>query len=138
MASSKSHVIDMGRGKQTAYSSIPGKRYHQDQAILTLQDWLDQHYHENITVDLLAQQIAMTERTLKRRFKQATGDSPIHYLQGLRINAAKKLLEGSRESIESITHKVGYADVSSFIRLFKKHAALPPNAYRARFSRRYI
>jgi len=138
MASSKSHVIDMGRGHQAAYSSIPGKRYHQDAAILKLQDWLDEHYQENINIDRLAQKVSMTERTLKRRFKQATGDSPIHYLQGLRIDAAKKILEGSRNSIESITHQVGYGDVSSFIRLFKKHTQLSPNAYRARFARRYI
>lgn len=136
MATSKAYVIDMGRGNQAAYSSIPGKRYHQDQDILSLQAWLDEYYSQNITIALLARQSGMTERTLKRRFKDATGDSPISYLQHLRIEAAKKILESGRDSVETITHKVGYEDVSSFIRLFKKHTRLSPSAYRARFSRR--
>jgi transcriptional regulator GlxA family with amidase domain len=126
MASSKAYVIDIGRGSQSAYSSIPGKRYHQDESILQLQEWLDNHYHEAIAIDVLAKLANMTERTLKRRFKQATGDSPIHYLQRLRIEAAKKRLESGRESVESITHAIGYEDVSSFIRLFKKNTGLSP------------
>jgi len=135
MASSKAYVIDIGRGSQSAYSSIPGKRYHQDESILLLQEWLDKHYHEAIDIDLLATLANMTGRTLKRRFKQATGDSPINYLQRLRIEAAKKRLESGRDSVESITHHVGYEDVSSFIRLFKKHTGQSPSVYRARFSR---
>jgi len=135
MASSKAYVIDIGRGSQSAYSSIPGKRYHQDESILLVQEWLDTHYHEAIDIDLLAQLANMTERTLKRRFKKATDDSPINYLQRLRIEAAKKQLESGRDSVESITHNIGYEDVSSFIRLFKKHTGLSPSVYRARFTR---
>ena len=138
MASSKAYVIDIGRGSQAAYSSIPGKRYHQDESILLLQEWLDEHFHEDVNIDVLAKRANMTERTLKRRFKLATGDSPITYLQRLRIESAKKLLESGRDSVESITHTIGYEDVSSFIRLFKKHTSLSPSAYRARFSRRSL
>jgi len=135
IASAKSHVIDISRGSEPAYSSILSKKYHHDETILALQDWLDVNYHQKITLDLLAEKSAMTERTFKRRFKSATGESAISYLQSLRIEAAKKLLERSRLSVEQITHNIGYEDVSSFIRLFKKHTALSPSAYRARFSR---
>ncbi len=132
----KSHVIDMGRGNQTAYSSLPGKRYHQDSSILQLQNWLDKHLASNINIETLANQAAMGERTFKRRFKAATGHSPINYLQSLRIEAAKKLLVSGRHTVEAITFQVGYVDVSSFIRLFKTHTGLSPSAYRARFAQR--
>lgn len=134
-ASSKSYVIDMGRGSQAAYSSIPGKRYHQDERILQLQDWMDQHFQENLSVADLAKQANLTERTLKRRFKAATNETPIHYLQHLRIESAKKRLESASDSVEAITHQVGYENIASFIRLFKRLTKMTPSAYRARFSR---
>ena len=134
-ASSKSYVIDMGRGSQAAYSSLPGKRYHQDQRILALQDWLDLHFAEDISIQDLADQANLSERTLKRRFKAATGETPIQYIQHLRIEAAKKRLEASQTSVEGITHEVGYENIASFIRLFKRYTKMTPSAYRARFSR---
>lgn len=134
MASAKSNVFDISKSSRAAYTSIPGKRYHQDAAILRLQDWLDNNYHQNVSVAQLAEQCSMTVRTLNRRFKQATGDSLIYYLQCLRVDAAKKLLKGEAITIEAITQKVGYQDVSSFIRLFKKHTGLSPSAHRARYS----
>ena len=134
MASAKSNVFDISKSSRAAYSSVPGKRYHQDAAILSLQDWLDLNFHLNVTVPQLASRAAMTERTLIRRFKQATGDSLIYYLQCLRIEAAKKLLRADHNTIEEITQQVGYQDVSSFIRLFKKHTGLSPSAHRARFT----
>lgn len=134
-ASSKSYVIDMGRGSQAAYSSIPGKRYHQDERILALQDWLDHHFHESLSVQNLAEYAKLSERTLKRRFKAATGETPIQYIQHLRIEAAKKRLESSKESVEKITYLVGYENFASFIRLFKRFTNMTPSAYRARFAR---
>ncbi|OUS25060.1 AraC family transcriptional regulator [Gammaproteobacteria bacterium 45_16_T64] len=136
MESAKSFVIDIGRDSQQAYTSVPGKKYHKDNAVLRLQDWMDANYQQQMSIERLAAQATMTERTLKRRFKIATGETPIRYLQSLRIDAAKKLLERSQQSVESITHHIGYNDVSSFIRLFKTHTGLSPSAYRGRFSRR--
>ena len=134
IASAKSNVMDITKASGSTYCSIPGRRYHQDSAILSLQDWLDQNYQQDISIVSLAEKMAMTERTLIRRFKQATGDSLIHYLQSLRVDAAKKLLKREHITVEAITHEVGYKDVSSFIRLFKKHTGVSPSAYRARFS----
>lgn len=133
MASAKSNVFDVSKTSRSSYSSIPGKRYHQDSAILSLQDWLDVNFNQEISVAQLADKSAMTKRTLIRRFKQATGDSLVYYIQCLRVDAAKKLLRGKHMTIEAITQQVGYQDVSSFIRLFKKHTGLSPSAHRARF-----
>ncbi|MDI9244808.1 helix-turn-helix domain-containing protein [Marinobacter sp. CHS3-4] len=129
----KSFVIDAGRTSQAPYSAMQSRRYHSDQAVLQLQEWLDQHYPEPISLHSLAALSGLTERSLIRRFKAATGDTPTSYLQILRIEAARQELEKSRASIETITQRVGYDDVSSFSRLFRKHTGLAPGAYRSRF-----
>lgn len=129
----KAFVIDAGRTSQAPYSALQARRYHSDQAILQLQEWLDQHYGHPVSLQTLAALSGLTERSLIRRFKAATGDTPTSYLQVLRIEAARQLLEQSRLPVDGITQQVGYEDVSSFSRLFRKHTGLAPGAYRSRF-----
>jgi transcriptional regulator GlxA family with amidase domain len=129
----KSFVIDAGRTSQAPYSALQARRYHSDQAILRLQEWLDQHYSEPLTLQTLAALSELTERSLIRRFKAATGDTPTSYLQVLRIESARQYLEQSRLSVDEVTRLIGYEDVSSFSRLFRKHTGLAPGAYRSRF-----
>ena len=129
----KAFVIDAGRTSQAPYSALQARRYHSDPAILQLQEWLDEHYPEPVTLQSLAALVDMTERTLIRRFKAATSDTPTGYLQILRIEAARQQLEQSHLSVEAITQRVGYEDVSSFSRLFRKHTGLAPGTYRSRF-----
>ena len=131
----KSFVIDAGRTSQAPYGALQARRYHSDGAILKLQDWLDGHFHQMITMQEMANRAGLTERSLMRRFKAATGETPVGYLQVLRIENARELLESSRETVESVVRRVGYEDVSSFSRLFRKHTGLAPGAYRARFGR---
>ncbi|MBZ0333026.1 GlxA family transcriptional regulator [Marinobacter sp. AL4B] len=131
----KAFVIDAGRSSQAPYSALQARRYHSDQAILKVQEWLDSHYSEPITLAALAALSGLTERSLIRRFKAATGDTPTGYLQVLRIESARQHLENSRLTIEEVTRMVGYEDVSSFSRLFRKHSGLAPGAYRSRFGR---
>jgi len=129
----KSFVIDAGRTSQAPYSALQARRYHSDQAILRLQEWLDQHYSQPVALQTLAALSGLTERSLIRRFKAATGDTPTSYLQVLRIESARQHLEQSRLSVDAITRRIGYEDVSSFSRLFRKHTGLAPGAYRSRF-----
>ncbi|PXX89707.1 AraC family transcriptional regulator [Marinobacter vulgaris] len=131
----KAFVIDAGRTSQAPYGALQARRYHSDAAILKLQDWLDANYTEPVTLQTLAGLAGLTERSLIRRFKAATGDTPTGYLQILRIEAARQHLENSRSAIEEVTRMVGYEDVSSFSRLFRKHTGLAPGIYRARFGR---
>ena len=131
----KAFVIDAGRTSQAPYSALQSRRYHNDPAVFTVQNWLDSHYGDAITIDTLCQISCLSERTLLRRFKQATGETPHTYLQLLRIEVARTLLETGRDSLEQITQAVGYSDVSSFTRLFRRHTGLSPSQYRARFSR---
>ncbi|MDO6823124.1 GlxA family transcriptional regulator [Marinobacter sp. 1_MG-2023] len=131
----KAFVIDAGRNSQAPYSALQSKRYHSDPIILDLQDWLETHYSETITLAFLATLSGLTSRSLMRRFKLATGDTPTGYLQAIRIEAARAHLENSRVPVEEVTRLVGYEDVSSFSRLFRKHTGLSPGAYRSRFGR---
>jgi len=75
----------------------------------------------------------MSVRNFVRRFKQATGDSPLIYLQKLRISAAKRLLESDHRNVQEIGNTVGYEDVAFFRELFERHTGVAPSAYRKRF-----
>lgn len=131
----KAFVVDAGRRSQAPYTALQTRRYHQDETILELQSWLDRnHCHAVDTADL-CRISGLSARSLLRRFKAATGDTPRNYLQLMRVEAARELLETTGLSVEAVTHRIGYDDVSSFTRLFKRHTGLPPSDYRARFGR---
>jgi len=72
-------------------------------------------------------------RTLHRRFQAATGMAPLAYLQDLRVEMAKELLESTRLSLEQVVERTGYTDVSAFRRLFARRVGLAPALYRQRF-----
>ncbi|WP_133469495.1 GlxA family transcriptional regulator [Paraglaciecola marina] len=131
----KAHVIDIGRGDQAAYATLRAKKYHQDPDILFVQEWLEEHFNQHISVNQLPPLVNLGARTFNRRFKKATDQTPLNYIQTLRIEAAKRFLETTQDSIERIINQVGYEDLSSFTRLFKKHAGLSPSQYAKKFKR---
>jgi len=129
----KAFVLDMGRQNQAAYASVHARRYHQDQTILAVQQWLDQNLATPIRLDELAERFNLSPRTFKRRFRAATGETPLNYLQSLRVEYAKKLLETPQLRLAQVTEQVGYDDVSSFSRLFRSRTGMTPGTYRSRF-----
>ncbi len=131
---SKTLLIDCARQIQTPYSSYNFLKNHGDEEIMKAQRWLENNRQQEIKIPDLAESTGLGERTFNRRFKKATGDTPTEYLQGLRIEAARKMLETSNKPIDLITQEVGYEDTSSFRRLFKHHTGLTPSVYRKRFS----
>lgn len=78
--------------------------------------------------------MGISPRHFKLRFKEATHETPIAYLQRIRIENAKRLLERSRDTVNEITWKIGYEDINSFRRLFIKHTGLSPKAFRSKFA----
>ncbi|MDC0662783.1 GlxA family transcriptional regulator [Marinobacter sp. SS21] len=134
LACSKLLVLDHRRGEQTPYMSRYGHRSHPDDAIHKAQDWLERQFAGPVTIDEVAAIAGLGDRTFKRRFKDATGETPLAYLQQLRIEAAKQLLESSREQTSQIIWQVGYEDASSFRRLFKRTVGCTMEQYRKRFS----
>ncbi|EGL20121.1 MULTISPECIES: AraC family transcriptional regulator [unclassified Paenibacillus] len=93
--------------------------------------YLHTHYHEVISLDLLARQYKYSPRYLSMKFKQQTGTSPIEYLIQYRINEARKLLSETDETLGVIAEHVGYSDEYYFSRLFKKYTGLSPSRYQA-------
>lgn len=130
---SKSFLIDPGRDSQLPYTTVDFGKKHGDRDIIRAQQWMEQRYAEAISMDDVAWHIGLSPRHFKRRFKSATGETPLAYLQQLRIEAAKKRLETTTDNINEITWQIGYEDISTFRRLFKKHTALSPKEYRDRF-----
>ncbi|SFL91048.1 GlxA family transcriptional regulator [Marinobacter zhejiangensis] len=134
LACSKLLVMDNRRSEQMPYMSFFGHKAHNDTAVKRAQEWLEQHYSEPVVIDEVAEVAGLGHRTFKRRFKEATGETPLSYLQQLRVEAAKHLLESSREQTAQIIWQVGYEDASSFRRLFKRTVGCTMEQYRRRFS----
>lgn len=137
MQSAKSFVIDYRRDSQLSYSLMKIGKPHQDTLIQKMQDWIEQNFQHSFTLDELAAQFNITVRTMIRRFKAALDVPPNQYVQAIRIEAARKRLEETEQSLDFIMQDVGYSDPSSFRRLFHKKTGLTPLEYRRRFSRRF-
>lgn len=129
----KSMLIDVSQTTQTPYLPLLTDRTHSDGLIHRAQHWLQKHMVANVRMSQLADELAISERTLIRRFKAALDQSPLTYLQHLRIDTARALLEGGDLGVEQIASQVGYGDASSFSRLFRQRLGLSPGAYRNRF-----
>jgi len=112
---------------------VPIGRDHGDAAIRKGEEWLHNHFPDDVDLDRLADELKLTQRTFLRRFKAATGETPLAYLQRLRIEAAKPMLEDDRMTIQEVSLAVGYEDVASFRQIFKRHTGMTPADYRSRF-----
>jgi len=134
---SKLLLHDKNRNALSSYLLPSLKMAENDEEILKIQKWIKVNaFDRGINLDNLANRFHMSSRNLTRRFQKATGITPLHYLQTLRVEKAKALLEKTQKSLEEVTHTVGYADSKSFARLFKKQINLSPSEYRKRFSSR--
>jgi transcriptional regulator GlxA family with amidase domain len=117
----------------TPFIVFEGKRDHGDADIQRAQEWLDNHFSVAHPVEEMIRRSRLAERTFKRRFTQATGLTPLVYVQRLRIEDAKRRLERTEASIDEISWRVGYEDPAFFRRLFKRTTRLAPGDYRKRF-----
>ncbi len=132
--SAKTMVLDMGRETQSPYERLSFPKDHGDRLVVKAQEWIEQHQAEPIDYELLASRLRMSRRSLERRFKQAVGVTPLGYLQNLRVETAKRLLEEGTRTFSEITYHVGYEDIPFFRKLFIRITGLRPNEYSRRFS----
>ncbi|MBC3478062.1 GlxA family transcriptional regulator [Pseudomonas taiwanensis] len=128
-------LVDSVRSEQTVYISWSMPRGHTDEAVMRVQDWMEANFAEPNSIAQLADHFGFGVRNFKRRFKEATGQTPLNYLQTLRLEKAKQLLETTRLGFEVITNRVGYEDSNSFRRLFCKRIGISPALFRKRFLR---
>lgn len=131
---SKVLLVDPGRRSQAPYTVPAWPRGHGDEAVLRAQDWLEANREDAPSLQAAARAAGLGVRTLLRRFRKATGHTPLEYAQSLRVESAKRLLETTDRTVEDLAEAVGYADPASFRRLFKARTGLTPGAYRRRFS----
>jgi transcriptional regulator GlxA family with amidase domain len=138
-ATAKMLLIDTNRVSQASYASltVQDQERHSDALVAQAQRWMAKHLQRGFRLSELAADLAVSERTLNRRFKQAIGETPLRHAQSLRVEVAKRLFETKRINVDAVSARVGYGDVSAFRQLFKRATGLSPREYQRRFSRRH-
>jgi transcriptional regulator GlxA family with amidase domain len=129
----KVYLLKLHGEGQLPYTSLVRRQPHADSAVRHAEDWLAQHFREPHAVSALVAQSGIPERSLKRRFKSATGSTLIGYVQNLRVEEAKRLLESGDMSADDISASVGYENFAFFRRLFRRSTGLTPGEYRRMF-----
>jgi transcriptional regulator GlxA family with amidase domain len=125
--------IDMERTAQSMFIMFEGQRKHDDNAIKEIQSLIELKIEEKISVESLPERFNISKRSLVRRFKKATNNAPIEYIQRLKIEGAKRDLE--MKNVNEIMYSVGYTDVKAFRTIFKKITGLSPIEYRNKYNK---
>lgn len=132
---SKFFAIDIDRDSQSKFMMFKGQRNHSDEAIQKAQDYIENNIEGKITVEELADNVALGRRSFERRFKLATNNSVLEYIQRVKIESAKRSLETSRKNVNEVMYDVGYTDTKAFRDLFRKITGLTPLEYRNKFNK---
>lgn len=135
---SKYFAIDLDRESQLAFMMFQGQKKHNDEEIKKVQDFIDENYQDKITVDQLADMVALGRRSFERRFKKATNNTVVEYIQRVKIEAAKRSFESSRKNITEVMFDVGYTDTKAFRDVFKKITGLTPIDYRNKYHKKVL
>jgi transcriptional regulator GlxA family with amidase domain len=135
LQSSKAMLHDFSRTSQTPYIVYQPKKDHGDAKILAIQEQMERSYNLEFDAQRISRRNGMSRRTFERRFKSATGDTPLAYLQRTRVEAAKQMLESGLRTCDEVAYRVGYEDSGFFRKLFFKYTGLRPSDYRLKFRR---
>ncbi|WP_435356743.1 GlxA family transcriptional regulator [Emticicia sp. SJ17W-69] len=131
----KYFAIDIDRESQSSFMMFQGQREHSDEEIKKAQDFIEENFQDKITVEQLADMLAIGRRSFERRFKKATNNTVIEYMQRVKIEAAKKSFESSRKNINEVMFNVGYTDTKAFRDVFKKVTGMTPIEYRNKYNK---
>ena len=131
---SKAFQIDIQRDSQSPFMIFMGQKEHEDEPIKKAQEFIENNFQNKMTVDQLASMLALSRRNLERRFKKATANTVVEYIQRVKIEAAKMSLESSRENVNEVMYKVGYSDPKAFRVTFKRITGLSPIQYRNKYN----
>jgi transcriptional regulator GlxA family with amidase domain len=131
-------LSDPAAGEARYFSGFAPPLTHGDRAVLKAQEWVHMRDGRGVSLPAMATAAGLEQRTLLRRFASATGMTPIEYCRAVRIARARELLEGGQTSQKQIAQSLGYKDVASFARVFRKAVGSAPGAYRKRFGRNGI
>ena len=132
---SKISEIEFDRISQNEFIIFSGQKDHSDEPIKTAQAYIENHYDQKLNISDIADRVNLNGRSFLRRFKKATANTPLEYIQRVKIEAAKKKLETSTDTILEIMYAIGYNDDKAFRSVFKKYAGLSPKQYRLKYNR---
>jgi transcriptional regulator GlxA family with amidase domain len=131
----KYFALDTSRNSQASFSIFNGQKEHLDSEVLTTQEYIEANYKEKLSVEELATLVCLGRRTFERKFRAATGNTVIEYVQRVKIEAAKKNLEAGRKNVSEVMFDVGYANINAFRKVFRKYTGMSPQQYRERYTR---
>jgi transcriptional regulator GlxA family with amidase domain len=131
-------LSDPAAGEARSFTGFAPPETHGDRAVLKAQEWVHMRDGRGVSLAAMAAAAGLERRTLLRRFARATGMTPINYCRAVRIARARELLEGGDTSQKQIAQSLGYKDVASFARVFRKAVGWAPGAYRKKFGRNGI
>ncbi|HEY2727048.1 MAG TPA: helix-turn-helix domain-containing protein [Parafilimonas sp.] len=134
----KRFMIDIDKISQSPFIIFQGQKTHDDEPIKKAQEFIENNFDERITVDQLASMFALGRRNMERRFKKATSNTVIEYIQRVKIEAAKKNLEVGRKNVNEVMYDVGYTDPKAFRTTFKKITGLSPVEYRSKYNKEAV
>ncbi len=132
---SKYFAIDIDRESQTAFAMFQGQKNHTDEAVRKAQDFIEENFQEKISIDDLTEWVSVGRRSFERRFKLATHNTVLEYIQRIKVEAAKRSFENSRKNMNEVMYDVGYADRKAFRTVFKKITGLTPIEYRNKYNK---
>lgn len=132
---SKAFQIDIQRNSQSPFSIFIGQKEHDDKPIKKAQEIIETNFQKKLSVEQIASMVALSRRNLERRFKKATANTVVEYIQRVKVEAAKKNLETGRKNITEVMYDVGYNDSKTFRTTFKKITGISPVEYRNRYNR---
>jgi len=133
LLSAKVFAIEIDRETQLPFTIFHGQKDHEDNEIKQAQAFIEKNYKEKISVEQLVSMLALSRRNLERRFKKATDNTVMEYIQRVKIEAAKQQLENSRKNVNDVMYEVGYIDNKAFRNTFKKYTGLSPLEYKSKF-----
>jgi transcriptional regulator GlxA family with amidase domain len=132
---SKMFQIDIDRTSQSPFIIFGTQKLHGDEMVIKAQTYIEENLREKISFEKLSDMLAVSRRNFDRRFTKATGNSPVEYLQRVKVEAAKTTLEKGRKTIFEVMSDVGYSDDKAFRTVFKKITGMSPLSYREKFNR---
>lgn len=132
---SKIFQIDMGRNSQSPFIIFTGQKDHGDVQIKQVQDFIESHYQDKMTVEGLCERFNLVRRTMERRFKKATTNTVVEYIQRVKVEGAKRALENGHKTVYEIMFDVGYTDTKAFRNVFRKYSGMSPADYRTKHVR---
>lgn len=132
---SKVYALEIDRKSQSPFILFNGQKKHEDEPIKLAQEFIENNVTEKISVEELSSKFAIGRRHFERRFKKATHNTPVEYIQRVKIEAAKKQFEISRKNVNEVMYGVGYSDTKAFRTVFKKITGLSPIEYRNKYNK---